>query len=99
MNVIIAWLKSKNITAHAIAAALITAATIIATDSQVQDFLANLLKAHPAIAAQIVALAVIIAKYNHSSSAAGTLARARAITANGDAPTAAQVDAADTSIK
>ena len=99
MQVIVAWLKSKNITAHTVCAVLIAAAGIIASDSQVQDFLGNLLKAHPAAAAQIVALAVIVAKYSHSSSPAGRMATARAIAANGNTPTAAQVDAADVAIK
>ena len=96
MTNLIAWFKSKGWTAHAVFAACIAAAGIIGADTQVQQFLAGLFANHPAIAAQIIALAVIIAKYTHSSSAAGTLANARNIQASPDAPTASQVDAATT---
>ena len=99
MNTIIAWFKSKNITAHTVAAFLLAAAGLIASDQQVQDFIVAMFKAHPALGSEIVAGALIIAKYSRSSSAAGTVARSRAILSNGNAPTAAQVDAADPAIK
>ena len=95
-NQFVAWLRSKNWTAHTIFALAATAAGIIASDQQVQQFLGDLLKAHPAAAAQIVALAVIIAKYSRSSSDAGTLAKARAVNDAPNAPTTAEVNAADT---
>ena len=94
MNTIIAWLKSKNWTAHTVAGILIAGCGIIAADPQVQAFITSNLSAHPAAAAEIVSLAVIVAKYTHSSSPAGTLATARVITASPNAPTSAQVDAA-----
>jgi hypothetical protein len=97
MNEIIAWFKSKNITAHVLAGLAITAATVITSDQQVQQFLVAVLKAHPAAAADIVLAAGIIAKYTHSSSPAGTLATANEIKSQPDAPTAAQVDAATVS--
>ena len=96
MNWLIAWFKSKNITTHAIAAFCISAAVFITSDPQAQQYLLELLKAHPALATDIVLMAGLIAKYSHSSSSAGTVANARAILANGSAPTTAQVDAADT---
>lgn len=96
---VIAWLRSKNITTHAVAGFLVVIATIITTDPQVQQLLIALLKAHPAIVADVVLVAGIIAKYSLSSSPAGTLATARDIKASPDTPTRAQVDAADTSIK
>lgn len=99
LNTIAAWFKSKNLTAHTICAFLIAAAGIIASDQQVQDFVVALFKAHPALGSEIVAVALIIAKYSHSSSPAGTVANARNILANGSAPTAKQVDAADTKIQ
>jgi hypothetical protein len=77
----------------------VTTAGIVASDTQVQQFLVGILAQHPAAAAQGIALAVIIAKYTHSSSPAGTLATARDIKAGPGTPTAKQVDAADTSIK
>lgn len=96
MNNIVAWFKSKNISTHTVAALCIAAATLITTDSQVQQILIELFKNHPAALADVTLLAGLILKYTHSSSPAGTLATARTITSSGDAPTAAQVDAATT---
>ena len=47
-----------------------------------------------ALAGDIIILAGIVAKYSHSSSPAGTVANAKAIMAQPNAPTAAQVDSA-----
>ena len=94
MNSIAAWFRSKNITTHTVGAAVFGLAGIIATDRQVQQYVVQLFVAHPALAAQIIGGAVIIAKYSHSSSPAGTLATARAINDSPNAPTRAQVDAA-----
>ena len=96
MNAIKAWFLSKNITAHTVAAVLVSAAILISSDQQVQQFLVDLLKAHPALAADVLLLAGIIAKYSRSSSAAGAMATARNIAAQPDAPTSSQVDAAST---
>ena len=95
MNTIIAWFRSKNITAHTVAALCIAAATLITTDPQVQQILVGLFKNHPAALADITLLAGLILKYTHSSSAAGTVANAKNILGNGNAPTAAEVDAAN----
>ena len=96
MNKIASWFRSKSITSHTIAVALLSIAGVIAGDKQVQDFLVSLLAAHPGAAAEIISVAVIAAKYSRSSSPAGTLATARDIKDSGNAPTAAQVDAAST---
>ena len=95
----IAWIKSKSILAHSVAALCLTAAGVITFDPQVQQLLLALLKEHPADASDIILLAAVVAKYSHSSSPAGMLVAARDIKDSGDAPTAKQVDAADTSIK
>ncbi len=90
---IVAWFQSKNLISHWIAVAVFGLSGIIATDQQVQQYVVQLCAAHPALAAQIIGAAVIIAKYSHSSSAAGTLATARTINASPDAPTSSQVAA------
>jgi len=95
MNTISAWFRSKNITTHTIAIVVLSVAGFIAADPQAQALITQTLAAHPAAASEIVGLALIIAKYSHSSSPAGTVATSRNILANGNAPTAAQVDAAD----
>ena len=99
INKFIAWLKSKNWTAHTVAAFCISAAIFISSDSQAQQFLLDLLKAHPALAADVILLAGLIAKYSHSSSPAGTLAGARAVMDEPNTPTPAQVNAADPKIQ
>ena len=91
---IVAWFKSKNISTHVVIAGSIALAGIIATDPAIQDWIKTTLAAHPQIASLIVLASLAVAKNSHSSSAAGTLATARAITAAPDAPTASQVDAA-----
>ena len=96
MEKLAAWFRSKNITAHTIAVLAVSAAGLITGDQQVRDFLIELFKAHPVMATDIIMAATILAKYSHSSSAAGTLATARVINDSPDAPTAAAVDAAST---
>lgn len=83
---LVAWIRSKNWTAHSIAGIAGLVAIAITTDQQVKDFLFQILKDHPTLAADIVAAAMIYAKYSHSSSAAGKLAAARAIQASPKAP-------------
>jgi hypothetical protein len=95
---IVAWLKSKNWTAHTVFALALPAAGIITFNPQAQQLLVDLLKTHPAFAADIILLAGVIAKYSHSSSLAGTLATARNIEAATSIPTA-KIDAADTTTK
>jgi hypothetical protein len=93
MNALAAWLKSKNLTSHSIAAAAIAIATLISTDQQVRDFLLSTFQAHPKIASSAFALAGIILKYSHSSSPAGTVATAQEIQTSPAALTQDAVDA------
>jgi hypothetical protein len=99
VNRIIAWFRSKNITAHTIAALLVSAATAVATDEQVRSFLVGAFQAHPKVASTIIALAGITLKYSHSSSAAGAIVAGRAALDSPSAPTSAQVAAADPTLK
>jgi hypothetical protein len=100
MNKLIAWLKSKNVTSHTVAAISISAATLITTDQQARDFVQVLFKAHPSVIPDILLIAGIILKYSHSSSPAGAIvAGGKALDAP-NAPTPLQIAAADpTSIK
>jgi hypothetical protein len=68
---IVAWLKSKNISSHTVAALLISAAGLIVGDQQIRDFLVGALASHPKAASTIIALAGIILKYTRSSSSTG----------------------------
>ncbi len=99
MQTLLAWLRSKNWTAHTVFVLAVTAAGIITGDPDVQQLLVTLLKAHPVAASNIILLACVIAKYTHSSSPAGTMATARTIQAAPNTPTTAQVNAADTKIQ
>ena len=89
-----AWLKSKNWTAHSLAIVGLTAAGLITGDPQVRNFILEIFKAHPTLGADIVILAGIIAKYSHSSSAAGKVAVAEEILASANPPSPAAVAAA-----
>lgn len=91
-----AWLRSKNITSHAIVATVVLVASAVTTDQQVRDFLIGLLQAHPKLATGIFSLAAIILKYSHSSSAAGKVAAAENVLASPNPPTEAAVAAANT---
>jgi hypothetical protein len=91
---LVAWLKSKNITAHSIAVGAIALATLYTTDQQVRDFVLALVKDHPKIAADISLAVAVILKYSHSSSDAGTVANAKVIEASPNPPTATAVEAA-----
>ena len=93
---LIAWFKSKNITAHSIAVIAIAAATAITTDEQVRSFVTGMFQNHPKIFTGIMSAAAIILKYSHSSSAAGTVANAQSIEASPKPPTPAAVQAAQT---
>ena len=99
MSKILAWLKSKNITSHAIAAFLIAAAGLITEDQQVRSFLVSIFSAHPKLAAEIIAVASIILKYSSSSSPAGAVVAGKAALDSPSAPTASQVEAADPKTK
>ncbi len=90
----IAWVRSKNITAHSIAVAAIAFATLYTSDGQFRDFVLSLVGAHPKIVADIGALVVLILKYSRSSSSAGTVSQARVIADSPNPPTKAEVNAA-----
>ena len=94
MEALLAFFRSKNITSHTVAAAVITLAGLIMSDEQVRDFVLSTFQAHPKIGTSIVALAGIVLKYSHSSSSAGTIATAEKIVAAPNPPTPAEVDAA-----
>jgi hypothetical protein len=96
MIILLAWLKSKNWSTHAIGAGLVTIFTIISTSQQAQQFLVTMFQAHPVIASQIVLLATIVVTYKRSSSPAGTVAQSKAIMASDDPPTATEIKAANT---
>lgn len=65
-NQIIAWLKSKNITSHAVVAGIVVLATALTTDTQVRDFFIEQFQSHPKIVAFVISLAGIIFKYSTS---------------------------------
>ena len=99
MNWIISWFRSKNLTAHSIAVAGLFVATLITTDQTVRDFVLKMFHDHPDVGTYIVVLSGIVLKYTRSSSAAGTVAAAKIIIAQPDAPTHAEVEAASTQLK
>jgi hypothetical protein len=73
MVAFLAWLKSRNITSHTVAVALIALAGLITSDEQVRTFLLQSLSAHPKIAADIILAAGIILKYSRGSSPVGAV--------------------------
>lgn len=79
MGRFVTWIKSKNWHTHAVLALALSVAGVVARDHQAQQFVINLFASHPAWASQIVLFAVVIAKYTHSSSPAGTVATATAL--------------------
>ena len=98
-----AWLVSKNITTHTVGAGLLAFAFAYTTSSWLRDQISTLFVGHPMIiskigiiAGDIVILAGIWAKFSHSSTPAGTVAQAKFIQTQPDAPTRAEVDAATT---
>jgi len=91
---VVAWFKSKNVTAHSIAAVAILAATAITTDQQLRDFVLGFFTAHPKIGTGILTAAGIILKYSHSSSDAGAVAAAEKVLSSPNPPTPAAVAAA-----
>ena len=98
MNKIAAWFRSKGWDSHAVAGICLTIAGLITGNVMgCRDLMLKSLAAHPTLGAWIVLIAgITTAKYSRSSSPAGTLATARDIKDSGNAPTAAQVDAAST---
>lgn len=94
MNAFVAWLKSKNLTAHSIAVAAVALATLYTTDQQFRDFVISSFQNHPKILADITFAVGIILKYSHSSSDAGTVATAEKVMAAPNPPTPAAIAAA-----
>lgn len=97
------WFRSKNITTHTVGAAIIAFAVAYDSSPQLRDYIGTVFTGFPVVVTTLGTLCANIAagvalwrNYSHSSSAAGTLATARAIQSQPDAPTAAQVDAAST---
>ena len=89
-----AWAKSRNITSHAIAAVIISAAALYTGDQQVRDFTIQLFHNHPTIPADLLALAGIIMKYSSAHSPAGVVAQAKAVMSSPNPPTIEAVKAA-----
>lgn len=94
---LVAWFRSKNITAHSVAVLAIGAATLYTTDEQFRDFVISAFQNHPKILADITFAVGIILKYSHSSSNAGTVANAITIQSSPNPPTATAVQAAQVS--
>lgn len=96
MNFLLAWLRSKSITAHAVALAALTLASVVAADPQLQQWLKQVCGPHVGLATELIGFCVIVAKYSHSSSAAGKVAAADVIMAGQNPPTAEAIAAART---
>jgi hypothetical protein len=96
MNWLSAWFKAHNWSTHSIAAFLAVAAGIIVANPQAKALVMQFFKSNPDLGTAIVTLAGIYVTYKTSHSPAGMVAASKAIMANGNAPTAAQVDAATT---
>lgn len=99
IDVIIAWLKSKSITSHSIAAAAVAFAVAYSTNEPLRDLVLSILKNHPVIVGDLGLAVGAILKYTHSSSPAGAVAAAEVIEASPKAPSPAAVEAAKTSTK
>ena len=100
INRVASFIASKGGFSHIVAASF--AVTILAY-AQVPSFHLAVMHAYAAFPAWVEEWATAIigfyAWYRTSNSPAGTLARARAIKDSPDAPTTAQVDAADPKVK
>ena len=96
MNWLIAWFKAHNWSTHSIAAFLAVAAGIIVADPQAKELVLQFFKSNPDLGTAIVTLAGIDVAYKTSHRPAGIRAESKAIQAQPDAPTAAEVDAATT---
>ena len=95
----IALAKSRNWSTHAVIAAAITIAGIIAADPAMQQWIRSVFAAHPELGSGIVLIALAIAKAWPTRSDAGVLAAARNINAASNVPTSADVNAADPMIR
>jgi hypothetical protein len=100
---LVAWAKSKNITTHTVGGFIVAFAVAYNSSSDMRNYISTLFVGYPVVATKIAVLMTDIAagvalwrNFSHSSSPAGTLATAREIHAQPDAPTSAQIDAAST---
>ena len=96
MNFIAAWLNAHNGLAKTLVALIVAGAGVVGTLPQAQAFVMLTFKAHPAVGTWILAACALYVTLKSPHSDAGAVAHARAIQAQPDAPTAAQVDAATT---
>ena len=98
MNALIArlvmWVKSKKWSTHAMILGVVGLAGLIASDQQVQQYITGSFSAHPKIAADIIGLALIIAKVTISRTTAATVAHANVIMSGPNPPTKAEVKSA-----
>lgn len=97
MDTIIAWIRSKNWTAHSVAVFAVAAATAYSTNEDLRNLVLSILKNHPVIVGDLGLLVGAVLKYSQSSSPAGTVAKAEAIQASPQAPSPAAVEAAKVS--
>jgi hypothetical protein len=94
----VALAKSRNWSTHAVIAAAVTVAGIIAADPAMQQWIRSVFAAHPELGSGIVLIALAIAKAWPTRSDAGVLAAARTINTSPNVPTSADVNAADTTV-
>lgn len=81
-----AWLKSKNITSHSVAAFVIGFCVLYDSSPEVRQYIAGLFVGYPIVVTKlgiavthILGAVAIWTKYSHSSSITGTLTRAAAL--------------------
>jgi hypothetical protein len=108
MNAILTWLRSigpwlrgKNVTTHSIGVAIITFACLYDSSPELRNYIGTLFTGYPVVVTRMGELMTNIAaavalwrNFSHSSSAAGTVAQAKAIEAGDNPPTATEVKAA-----
>ncbi len=92
-----AWFASKGGFTHVVAGLALAAIGAYAAVPAFHALVQSVYAALPGWAEQVVLAAVgVYVWYHDSSSPAGTVAASKAIMSNGNAPTAAEVDAATT---
>ena len=99
MSKLIAWVRSKHWSAHAIFLTIFGIASIITADQHVRDFVLVTFKRWPDIGTWVIAAAGIITVYKNFASQAGTVASAQVIMAAPNPPTQAEITAAKPEIK
>ena len=75
------WIKSRNITSHAVAGVITTVALAYVSDEQVRSFVVTLLTNHPTVLAGITWAFILWLKYSSAHSAVGILQQVPAATA------------------